>query len=155
MPTQVTTTPAPCQIPPAGAIFDAVFDRSLDFRIELPYDMAIDFLRRIDKYNDFEAARVIEALERIDQLIQRINGGPGHPSSGNRDYSISVGREASPVIYLERWEFALDCPIAEKSLKDICEEMKIWGRADEATYEIAQFPCWGKTRKITFRFWWD
>ncbi|NLY03072.1 MAG: hypothetical protein GXY83_44035 [Rhodopirellula sp.] len=155
MPTQVTTTPAPYQIPPAGAIFDAVFDRSLDFRIELPYETAIDFLRRIDKYNDFEAARVIEALERIDQLIQRINGGPGRPTSGNRDYSLSIGRESSPVIYLERWEFAPNCPIPEKCLKDICEEMRIWGRADEATYEIEDFPCWGKSRKITFRFWWD
>ncbi len=102
MPTQVTTTPAPYQIPPADAIFDAVFERSLDFHIELPYDTAIGFLRRIDKYNDFEAGRVTEALEHIDQLIQRINGAPGHPTSGNRDYNISVGREASPVIYLER-----------------------------------------------------
>lgn len=155
MPTQVTTTPAPYQIPPADAIFDAVFDRSLDFRIELPYDTAIAFLRRIDKYNDFEARRVIEALERIDQLIPRINGGPGHPNNGNRDYTISVGREGSRVMYLERREFPVNCAIAEKSMKDICEEMKIWGCADEATYEIEEFPCWGKSRKITFRFWWD
>ena len=155
MPTQVTTAPAQHQIPPADAIFDAVFDRSLDFRIELPYDTAVGFLRRIDKYNEFEAGRVIEALEHIDQLIPRMNGGPGNPNNGNRDYRIAIGREGSPVIYLERREYATKCPIAEKSMKDICEEMKLWASADDATYQVEEFTSFGKTRNITFRFWWD
>jgi hypothetical protein len=43
MPAQVTTAPAPCQIPPADVIFDAVFQRSPFFRIELPYDEFIEF----------------------------------------------------------------------------------------------------------------
>lgn len=155
MPTQVTTTPAPYQIPPADAIFDAVFDRSLFFRIELPYDTAIAFVRRIGKYNDFEAGQVIETLERIDQLIPRMNGGPGNPNTGNRDYAISVGREGSPVIYLERFEYATKAPLADKSMKDICEEMKLWALADEAIFEVEDYNPFFNGRKVRFRFWWD
>jgi hypothetical protein len=155
VPTQVITSPAEHQIPPADAIFDAVFERSLQFRIELPYDTAIGFIRRIDTYNEFEAGRVIDALERADQLIPRMNYGPGNPNNGNRDYKISVGREGSPVIYLERFEYGTKAPIAEKSMKDICEEMKIWAEADEADYEVHEYTFCGPSRKITFRFWWD
>jgi hypothetical protein len=136
-------------------MFDAVFDQSLNFRIELPYDTAIAFIRRIGTYNNFEAGRVIDALERTDQLIPRINHGPGNPNNGNRDYKISIGREGSPVIYLERFEYATKAPLAEKAMKDICEEMKIWAEADEADYEVDEFTFRGPSRKITFRFWWD
>lgn len=155
MPTQTTTPPATRQIPPTDAIFDAVFDQSHHFRIQLPYDAALAFIRRIDKYNEFEAGRVIDALEQADHLIPRMNCGPNHPNNGNRDYTISVGREGSPVIYLERFEYGAKCPIAEKSMKDICEEMKVWASADEAIYEVEDFACFGKSRKVTFRFWWD
>ena len=147
MPTQTITAPAAHQIPPADAIFDAVFERSRNFRVELPYDTAIAFIRRIDTYNAFEAGRVIDALEHADRLIPRING--------NRDYRIIVGSEGSPVIYLERTEFATAAPMAEKAMKDICEEMKIWALADEADYEVHDYKFCGPTRKITFRFWWD
>ncbi len=155
MPSQVTTPPAPFQIPPADAIFDAVFERSLFFRIELPYDTAIAFIRRIDKYNDFEAGRVIDGLEHIDRLIPRITGGPGHPNNGNRDYTITVGREGSPVIYLERFEYATKASLADKSMKDICEEMKLCALADEATFEVEDYRPFLIGRKIRFRFWWD
>lgn len=152
MPTQTVTPPAEHQIPPADAIFDAVFERSLQFRIELPYDTAIAFIRRIGTYKQFEAGRVIDALERADQLIPRANYGPGNPNNGNRDYKISLGREGSPVIYLERFEYCTKAPIAEKSIKDICEEMKIWAEADEADYQVHDYTSCGLSRKITFRF---
>jgi hypothetical protein len=155
MPTQSITPPATHQIPPTEDIFDAVFERSRNFRVELPYDTAIAFIRRIDTYNAFEAGRVIDALEHADRLIPRINSGPGNPNNGNRDYRIIVGSEGSPVIYLERTEFATAAPMAETAMKDICEEMRIWALADEADYEVHDSKFCGPSRKITFRFWWD
>ena len=155
MPTKSITAPAPHQIPPADTVFDAVFKRSLNFRVELPYDTALALIRRIDTYNAFEAGRVIDALERADRLIPRINGGPGNPNNGNRDYRISIGREGSPVIYLERFEHGPKAPITETAMKDICREMTIWGLADEAHFHVDQFQSLPEYRKITFRFWWD
>ena len=55
----------------ANRIFDGVFDNSLDFKIEMPYESAIQFIRRIESYNAFEAGNVIDALERVDSLIPR------------------------------------------------------------------------------------
>ena len=55
----------------ANQIFDGVFDQSLDFRVEMPYDAAMHFLRRIGAYNNFQAEKVIEAMRRVDALIPR------------------------------------------------------------------------------------
>lgn len=161
MPTQIITPPAEHKLfythnpSAADEIFDAVFPRSHNFRIELPYDEAIGFVHRIDSYNEFEATAVIEALEHVDKFIPRTSYGPGNSNNGRRDYTISVGREGSPVIYLERFEFSTKTQMSESEIKSICLEMETIGRADEAHYEVKQFSFCGPSRKITFRFWWD
>lgn len=137
----------------ADNIFGAVFDQSLDFRIELPYDVAIRFIERIEQYNEFEAPTVLDALARIDRLIPRSAFGEGNPNNGSRDYKIEVGREGSPVIYLHRFEWLTQFPRTEDQMKAVCLEMQLNGKADEATYEARD--CGGGTRRITFRFWWD
>ena len=154
MPTQVITPPATHQISTADGIFGVVFDQSHNFRIELNHEQALAFIRRIDRYNEFEAGAVIDALERADRLIPRMKLGPGHPNNGSRDYRISVGRERSPVIYLERLEFNGKPKLDDATMKAICQEMELSARADEADYRVVPLVfCAG--RKIEFRFWWD
>lgn len=161
MPTQTITPPAKNKLfhthnlSAADEIFDAVFPRSHNFRIELPYVDAIGFIHRIDSYNEFEAPAVIQALEQVDKFMPRMSYDPGNPNNGRRDYRISVGREGSPVIYLERFEFSAKTQMSESEMKSICLEMEVIGRADEARYEVEEFSFCGLSRKITFRFWWD
>ena len=154
MPTQTITPSAAHQIPPADAIFDAVFERSGNFRIELPFEQAQTFIRRIDQYNEFNAPQVLDALDRIDGLIPRKQYGPGNPNNGQRDYRISVGREGSPVIYLERFEF-FDTPwLDTATMNAICLEMELTASADESHHHIED-SIFLKGRKVEFRFWWD
>lgn len=165
MPTNAITPPAPdatsigphsgrSDIAPADAIYEAVFDRSLNFRIELPYETALSFIRRIDQYNEFHWTRVTEALKRIDGLIPRHRYPDGNPNNGKRDYSISVGREGSPVIYLDRLEFFDKPRLDAATMKAICREMELIASADESHYHIDD-SSFGFGRRIEFRFWWD
>lgn len=152
----MTTTLKPVRQPEAAAddFFDALFERSFDFHIQLDWDDAIGFVRYIEEYNDFEAPAVIAALEQIDRMIPRSDYGPDNPNTGRRDFTISVGREGSPAIYLERYELGYATPLSEYEMRAICREMQVVGRADEATYHVADLPGF-RGRKIEFRFWWD
>jgi hypothetical protein len=161
MPTQVITPPAPSQIASArelaaaDEIFEAVFERSTQFRIELPWEQAIQVIRRIDRWNEYEAERVIEALEHVDEAMPRKYCGENHPSNGERDFTIAVGLKGSPVIYLERREYRSSIPMQESAMKAACQAVKLIGRADEAFYDIDQSYPYSPGRKITFCFWWD
>jgi hypothetical protein len=154
MPTEAITAPAQQQIQPVTDLYDAVFERSANFRIELPFEQAASFIRRVDEYNDFSAPIVLEALEHIDRLMPRKYCGPGNPNNGHRDYSISVGREGSPVIYLTRLEFFESPELEDATMKAICREMGVFGQADEADYHVDEF-AFARGRRISFRFWWD
>jgi hypothetical protein len=150
--TQTITPSAPGAISAAAEMYSAVFERSLQFRIEMSYDRAVDFIREIDQYNCFQASTVLDALENVDRMIPRNWYDEGNPNNGLRSYTISVGREGSPVIYLDRWEFSSTPPLSEAAMRTICLEMETIAHADEADYQV-QTHCWG--RKIEFRFWWD
>lgn len=151
--TQATTIGRPAQ-DAADTIFDAVFDRSLHFQVELDFDQACRFIRRINQYNDFHWGHVLDALDHIDRLIPRRSYGPNNPNNGQRDYTLKIGREGSPVIYLDRLEFFDKEQLSDERIKAICEEMELIGMADEAdaSIESAAIP---NGRHISFRFWWD
>jgi hypothetical protein len=149
---QAILSQANTDIQAADEMFEAVFERSLHFRIEMSYERAWQFLRRIESYNAFSAANVLDALERVDALIPKSFYGEGNPNNGQRSYTISVGREGSPVIYLERYEFGEERWLPEETLRLICREMEVIGMADESDYDAEPFPG---GRKVTFRFWWD
>ena len=152
MPTQANTTGTQKQI--ADTIFEGVFEKSHDFRIEMPFDMACQFIRRIDSYNEFDSLTVLDALGRVDRLIPRIQYGDNNPNNWQRDYKISVGREGSPVLYIERYEWGWNqSPLAQQAMADICHGMKAVGKADEVTCMVEDTGTNG--RKLTFRFWWD
>jgi len=138
------SAPNNIHIDKGNRIYDGVFEQSLDFRVQMEYDAAIQFIRRIGGYNAFDAEQVIENLECVDRMLPR-------NCFGSRQYDISVGREGSPVIYLTLREFNQPY-IDGLTIKCVREEMELSGLADESSYEIEDF---GSYRKVTFRFWWD
>ncbi len=153
MPTNATTTGYTAQ-QTADVIFDAVFDRSLDFQIELDFDQTCRFIRRIDRYNDFHWAHILGALDHIDRLMPRCSYGPANPNTGRRDYTLKVGREGSPVLYLDRIEFSEKEPLTDERMKAICDEMRRVGMADEADATVEPIDVLNG-RHVSFRFWWD
>jgi len=146
--THAITPPATNQIAVGDDIYNAVFPRSANFRIELDYDAALDFIRQIGDWNDFTPGHVIDALEAADRLIPRCS------HDGARSYTISVGREGSPVLYLERSEFSGTERLSDSAMRTICREMELIGQADEAISTVHDF-SFSKGRRIDFRFWWD
>lgn len=151
-PQVITTGPEAQQV--ANAIFDAVFERSFHFQIELAFDETLAFIRRINQYNDFHWSRVLDALDRVDQRIPRRQYGAGNPNNGQRDYRLRIGREGSPVLYLDRLEVGHKVPMTDIAIKAICDEMQLIGKADEADASIEPL-SFAQGRNITFRFWWD
>ena len=149
---QAIAAPA-TQIQKANEIFDGVYKQSLGFRIKMTYDAAMQFIRRIGTYNNFEAETVIETLAIVDSIIPRRFYNEGNPNNGERRYDVSVGREGSPVVYLECFEWLDRERLDEPTMKAICGEMELHGLADEASYEIEEHSI--QSRSITFRFWWD
>lgn len=141
---QTVISPDNIHIHKGNRVYDGVFDSSLNFRVELEYDAVSQFIRRIGGYNEFEAETVIESLECVDRMIPR-------DSQGNRRYRISVGREGSPVIYLDVREFD-DQRLDEGTIRCIRLEMEQCGLADESSCDINDYVVY---RKVTFRFWWD
>lgn len=151
-PQVITTGPKAQQT--ADAIFDAVFERSLHFQVELDFDATRAFIRRINQYNDFHWAHVLDALDDVDRLIPRRHYGPENPHNGERDYTLKIGREGSPVLYIERLEVGNKVPLRDGTIKSICEEMELIGKADEADASVEPL-SFAQGRKVTFRFWWD
>ena len=151
--TQTITPPAAHKTLQVDDLFDSVFANSPSFRIELGYEAALGFIQRIDQYNDFHAADVIDALEHVDRVVPRKWYGIRNPNNGERDYTISVGREGSPVIYIDRFELPSTRPLTDHTMKTICREMELIGRADEADFTVRDFKS--GSRRIEFRFWWD
>lgn len=151
-PQAITTGPEAQQT--ADAIFDAVFERSLHFEIELDFDATRAFIRRINQYNDFHWTHVLDALDDVDRLIPRRQYAPGNPNNGQRDYRLRIGRDGSPVLYIERLEVGNKVPLSDRSIKAICDDMERIGKADEADASIEPL-SFADGRRITFRFWWD
>src|SRR5947208_2388911 len=127
-----STTPPATPEQTADIIFDAVFGRSHTFLIELRYASARRFISRIGNYNTFDAHAVLAALDGIDALIPRARHGARHPHDGKRTYRISVGREGSPVLYLERFEGPGSEALGDDRARLICRRMQEEARADEA-----------------------
>ena len=105
----------------------------------------------IDRYNEFHAPEVIDALGHIDRVIPRKWYEIRSPYNGERDYTISVGREGSPVIYIDRFERPSTRPLTDHAMKTICREMELIRRPDD--FSIHDFRS--GSRRIKFRFWWD
>ena len=79
-------------------IFKAIFERSLNFRVELGFDDACRFIERIDHYNDFEAWRghrdelLQEAEERrLARQLRAVRSGKNAPEIRHSLHRLVAG----------------------------------------------------------------
>jgi len=128
--TQTITPPATNKTLQIDDLFDSVIANSSQFRIELSHEAALGFIQRIGQYNDFCPSEVIDALDHVDRHIPRKWYGIRDPRNGERGYQLFVGREGSPVIYLERREMPSSRPLTKHVMNTICREMDLIGRSD-------------------------
>ncbi len=139
-------------------LYKKMFEESLRHNTELGYENAVEYIRAIGSYNEFEANKVIEMLDEIDELIPRAYYNEGNPNNGKRNYSIRVGRESSPVMYivLYSWkstdgiEQIKELEAKEHEFEQIA--LKI-GLADEffMSHKESHYGYYG----LEMRIWWD
>lgn len=143
----------------AQTIFDATWEESGNFRMELDYDLACAYIECIGQYNDFDPSLVLTALEHVDDIIPTMQYGEGNPNNGKRDYKISVGREGSPVIYINRYELhrmdSPKVPLTPDMVTHVKTAMEGIAQADEADCKVEDYRQHGMGLRYTFRFWWD
>jgi hypothetical protein len=149
----------------ADTMFDAVWPNALGHRIELEWDEARQYIRRIEAYNNFDWEKVHRALDMIDTIIPRMeytNMVDGKPNlnHGRRNFRIEVGRERSPVIYIERYEFdhgfvQPQPQLTKEQCQNICDIMEKAAEADEFDFKLEEETKIHHVRHVEFRFWWD
>lgn len=160
----MTTVEAAVANSKADMIFDAVWPNTLGCKLELGWEEARQFIRRIDQYNDFDHEKVLHALDLIDAAMPRMSYGnmpDGRPNPNNdkRNFTIEVGRERSPVIYLELYELHSygnpTVPMTPEKVEYIKSVMHEVGMADEYDCDVQDYRKHGMGIRYTFRFWWD
>lgn len=148
----------------ADIMFDAVWKRSGHHRLELDWDIARAFIERIAAYNDFDAKNVLHALDLVDQIIPRMHydalvDGQVNPNNGRRAFRISVGREGSPVIYIDLYELhrfdSPKYPMTPEMVEKIKTIMTSVGVADESDCTVEDLTAHNMGKSYEFRFWWD
>jgi hypothetical protein len=106
--------------------------RCLHFRVSFfgssSFEDAIDAVEAIDRYNNFVWEDVDIALRKCKQVFSHY-------------FYIHVGRESSPVIYIEAWGKLDD------DIKDQLVEIMKEAQADEID--------WQTGRNDILRCWWD
>ncbi|MFA5942589.1 MAG: hypothetical protein WC798_02870 [Candidatus Paceibacterota bacterium] len=117
----------------------SVFEDTLRMRAEVPLPVAIEFLRTLGGYNELIGSDVGEMLLEIDRIIPRakfadVSGHP-NPNNGKRTYTLEVGREGSPVLYIRRYLHTGDSPLSEGDVQAI-EQFARVAKADEVSYEL-------------------
>ena len=149
-------------------MFEASLHNQITFD-HLPKDdfEFVEFLQQImnfagHSYNEYNKYTVMGAMKQIDQIIPREKYGKDNPNNGNRSYEITVGRESSPVMYLEMKHIGWngtdpkDEVLSEEDVKKIKDIMRTEGLCDEADYELEETQAFGNRWAIEkFRFWWD
>ncbi|HRH55422.1 MAG TPA: hypothetical protein PK609_00975 [Candidatus Paceibacterota bacterium] len=137
----------------------SVFEDTLNMRIEVSFEEALGFFSLLRSYNQLEGARVHELLHAIDDAIPRTaypdTAAGANPNNGKRAYSICVGREGSPVLYIKRYVHEKEDPLPTERVRLIKRAARK-ALADEIDYEMEDvgIPGYG-VRIEQFRFWWD
>lgn len=84
--------------------YKKMFKLSLNHKMQFNpdwYEKEIkEYITVIDTYNAFNSKKVLDMLEKIDSIIPRRYYNENNPNNGNRLYTIEIGREYSPVIYI-------------------------------------------------------
>lgn len=145
--------------------YNKLFDLSMQHRVEFRPDYSMEkiqeYIKAIGRYNAFEACRVLDMIDKIDSIIPEVYHGENNPNNGNRLWKIDIGREYSPVIYINIEVKALGKDRIHPDLQPIiineCKAAARKAAADEISHEIHEMDI-GKRyhyKSIELRFWWD
>lgn len=133
--------------------YEEIFKNSFRFKYETPLKDVSTFLEAIGDYNEFSPQTAISMLRKMDSYLPRYKG--------NRErYKVSIGRENSPVIYLNIFACGADHDDVVGSVKDVEEVLKKIaydiGKVDEFSIDYEKADGWGMSvTKIEIRMWWD
>lgn len=136
--------------------YKAVFEESLDHKMKLPYEDVLEYVEAIGDYNEFNSYDVKKMLSIIDEIIPKAYYNKDNPNNGKRDYDIYIGREGSPVMYIEIMGYGYTKTFDDTLLviDRILEIAEHTGKADEHDYEVEENPGYNM-KKLTIRLWWD
>lgn len=136
--------------------FYTVFSNCLDFNIDLELNhekagglkelQAYRIVEKIGKYNSFEFVQFDKLITYCNKYFIRYYN-QNNRNNYIKDYTINLGREGSPVIYLR---FTAD---SEGEAKKHFEELKRVVNADEKDITSIKQSYFGVTCCI--RLWWD
>ena len=109
--------------------------------------LAPEKVARIGIARTFQLVRVLPSMTAIENVMagavfarNRLWGSPARDFAAGLLARVGLtGRESSPVLYLERYEFGEEKWLPEETLRLICREMEMIGRADESVCEVHPF----------------
>jgi hypothetical protein len=74
---------------------------SIHYTVEFSPAEALFFVSRADAYNDFSKQDLTRFIERVNEIIPRMNYGGINPNNGNPFHKFDIGNEGSRVIYVK------------------------------------------------------
>jgi len=143
---------------PAYALL-AVFEDTMKMRVEVSFPTAIGFFAVLRSYNNLDSTKMRILLQTLDALIPKVQypdvGGRQNPNNGKRSYTVHVGRESSPVLYIHRYLYRNNPPLSQELIVAVNRAAKE-ALADEISYRQECIDDGPMSVSIEeFRFWWD
>lgn len=126
--------------------------RNLNFRVECKnLEDLQQCVKIIDSYNDFNWKTINKALN--EHVSHKVYYNQDNPNNGNDLFTFHIGREGSPVIYIDfnsklRAKYKIDKTLTQEEFKEIIKNLAKDALADEHSTEST-------ASGITARLWWD
>lgn len=137
--------------------FINIFNYSLHFNIDLTLNhekagglneqRAIKIVNKIGQYNEFNPRKFNRIITYLNTYFLA-NYGAGNCNNHKKDYTLFLGREGSPVIYIEAYFKSKD------EITATIDELSELVRPDEISTE-RQFEVWDGKQFARLRLWWD
>lgn len=136
--------------------FVLIFEQCLNFNIEILNNygklgdcneqLARLIIEKVGGYNNFNISQFDKILHYLnDNFLKYYN--EGNPNNNSRNFTVSFGRESSPVLYIRIYTDN------ENSARKILNDFEHITNANEVTIATIS-PAW-KGISATFRLWWD
>lgn len=145
--------------------YNQMFENSLQHKMQFRPDYAMEdihtYINAIGSYNEFNTEKVLTMIDKIDSLIPRAYYSETNPNNGNRLWTMDIGREYSPVIYITIEVKSLGEDSFNPDIVPIIitegEALAKEARADEISHEIHESEAGTRYhyKCLEFRFWWD
>jgi hypothetical protein len=132
-----------------AAALSHVMHGSLDCRIRVDPSVAARTIRIFGGYNEMTIEGFVRLLREIDRIVGRMSYQSDNPNNGFIGYKIDIGREGSPVLYVELgeydWRTSQPKPFSEPVQREL------YAAARRALADEIDFINEGRTLRI----WWD